>query len=176
MPSTPANSATRTEKHLFCAQLTAAGLSFRRPQQLFSPSTGRALHPPAGGRSAPWPRHREEQERPPGLAGPGGAQRPACSFGGDSHHEARRERLQRKTVPEARATRVVPQARTGGGCQRASASTAPGGAPHASGARASLRCTQLGRGASWREGRGRPGVPGKRDKTEERERNREASN
>lgn len=63
-PPTPPHESS----HL-CAQLTAAELSFRRAQQLFSPSSRRALHLPAGGRPAPRPWHRKE--RPPGLAVPG---------------------------------------------------------------------------------------------------------
>lgn len=163
-------------KHLFCTQLTAAGLSLRRPQQLFSPSSRGALHPPAGGRSAPWPWHLGSRSGRPGWLAPAAHNCPPAASVVDSHHEARRERPPQRTVPEASATRVVPQARAGGGCQRASASTAPGVAPHASGTRASLRCTQLGRGASWRGGRGRPGGAGNGKKTEQRERNQEARN
>lgn len=163
-------------KHPFCAQLTVAGLSFRRPRQLFSPSSRRALHPPAGGGSAPWPWHREEQGRPPGLAGPGGAQLPACSFGGDSHHEARRERLPRR-ISLKQAPRVLSLRR---GLE--AAVSVPLLPPHPVALRTRPEPEPASGASSWgevqagAEGGAGPGVPGKRKKTEERERNREARN
>lgn len=154
-------------RHLFCAQLTAAGLSFRRPQQFFSPSSRRALHPPAGGRPAPRPRHQEQ--RPPGLAGPGGAQGPVCSFGGESHHEAWAAAAENS--PRS-AARVVPRALAGGGCRRASASAAPAvlcTRPEPAPASGAPSWGEVRAGA---EGGAGPGVPGKGEKAERRERNR----
>lgn len=103
---TPTNSAGAQPRHQFCAQLTLAGLSFR------SPSSHRALHPPASCSLAPWPWH-------PG----GAAARAGCPWG----HRADRPQLPRlwsrggvsvaaQTRPLS-AAHPVPRAGAGGSWQ-----------------------------------------------------------
>jgi hypothetical protein len=150
LPCAPANSAARSSTGTsFCAQLTQARLSCWRPQGLFSPSSRRALHSPAGSHPAPWPWHQgaaaTEAVCPRGRTA-------ACPclrrrWSPPALRRGRREwcRLLRACCPLGagwrwQSTRL---------CLRRARD-----APHASRARASPRCTRRGRGASRRGGRG----------------------
>lgn len=80
-PSTPANSATRTETPLLHS-------TYRGWSEPSSPPAAFLSFLPRSPSSSCWrplgalALASGEQERPPGLTGPGGAQLPACSFGG----------------------------------------------------------------------------------------------
>lgn len=153
---------------LFGAQLTVVGLSFPGAQQLFSPSSRRALHLPAGSRAAPWPWHRKE--RPPGLAVPRAHSCPPAASAATG--ATRCERRPWKTVPE-RQEYSPPDAgwrwQSARFCRRRARGT-----QHAARTRARLRCTGLGRGASRHSG-GAGRDPGEREgDTEKEERKQEA--